>query len=206
MGRSTVDGCSGQLERGAHLLQHLLLPGAHLLGARQQVDAIGDLVTNHPGSTWRATTRRCPAWPHRQRTYHSTPAEHTRPAGLTSPGQRGAPEAPPAGQCPPTRAIHPRRVACQPYAIDERREPRSPLIQTIRASVIGDHEEMEPPAAELRVPDGHIRGGDLPGHDPAVAAPPHPVMSFSDTLRCPGRCRWPARAANGQGERPTGWG
>jgi hypothetical protein len=34
------------------------------------------------------------------------------------------------------------------------------LIETIRASVIGDHEVMELPAAEqgLRVPDGHLRG------------------------------------------------
>jgi len=56
----------------------------------------------------------------------------------------------------------------------------SPLIEIIRASVIGDHEEMELPAAEqgLPVPDGHLRGGDLPGHDPAVAAPPHPPMSW----------------------------
>jgi hypothetical protein len=29
-----------------------------------------------------------------------------------------------------------------------KRNPRSPLIETIRASVIGDHKEMELPAAE----------------------------------------------------------
>jgi hypothetical protein len=34
------------------------------------------------------------------------------------------------------------------------------LIETIRASVIGDHEEMELPAAEqgIRVLDGHLGG------------------------------------------------
>jgi len=42
-----LDG-SGRPERGAHLIQHLLLPGPHLLAPRQQFEAIGDLVTNHP--------------------------------------------------------------------------------------------------------------------------------------------------------------
>src|SRR4029453_13971827 len=34
----------------------------------------------------------------------------------------------------------------------------------------------------LRAPHHYLGGGHLPGHDPAPGAPPHPALSFSDTL------------------------
>jgi hypothetical protein len=43
---------SGHTDRGAHLIQHLLLPGAHLLGAEPQEAALLGGV----GSCWAAAT------------------------------------------------------------------------------------------------------------------------------------------------------